>query len=202
MARPLTCSGKSIVSSSTGSHFTPSISLIITWGCPICNSYPSRRIVSMSTERCKTPRPKTMNLSALPVSSTRNAKFFSNSFAKRSLIWREVTNLPSFPKKGESLIVNNILMVGSSMAIVLSASGFSKSATVSPISKPSIPTRAQISPAFTSSTFNLPSPSNVCTSLIRDFLIVPSLFTNEIGMFSLIVPRNKRPMAIRPVKLE
>ena len=124
-ALPLTFSGKSIVSSSTGSHFTPSISLIITCGCPICSSYPSRRIVSISTERCSTPRPYTTNLSALSVASTRRAKFFSNSRSKRSLMWREVTNLPSLPKKGESLIVKSILIVGSSIAIVGRASGFS-----------------------------------------------------------------------------
>jgi hypothetical protein len=46
-------------------------------------------------------------------------------------------------------MVNNILIVGSSIAIVCNASGFSKSATVSPISKPSIPIIAQISPAIT-----------------------------------------------------
>jgi hypothetical protein len=45
-------------------------------------------------------------------------------------------------------MVNNILMVGSSIAMVCKASGFSKSAMVSPISNPSIPTTAQISPAL------------------------------------------------------
>jgi hypothetical protein len=49
-----------------------------------------------------------------------------------------------------SLIVNNILIVGSSIAIVFNASGFSESAIVSPISKPSTPIIAQISPAITS----------------------------------------------------
>ena len=146
-AVPLTVSGKSIVNASIGSHFLPSISLIITCGCPICNSYPSRRMVSISTERCNTPRPNTKNLSALPVGSMRRAKFFSNSFSSLSLMCLEVTYFPSFPKKGESLIVNNILIVGSSIAIVFIPSGFSRSATVSPISNPSRPTSAQISPA-------------------------------------------------------
>ena len=50
-------------------------------------------------------------------------------------------------KKGESLIVNIILMVGSSILIVGNDSGFSKSAIVSPISKLSSPTTEQISPA-------------------------------------------------------
>ena len=55
--------------------------------------------------------------------------------------------LPSLPKNGESLMVNSMLMVGSSMAIFGNASGKSKSAMVSPISKPSMPTIAQMSPA-------------------------------------------------------
>ena len=84
-------------------------------------------------------------------------------------MWREVTNLPSFPKKGELLIVNTILIVGSSIAIGLSGSGFSRSQTESPISKPSIPTSAQISPDETSVVFVRPSPGNVCRSLIFDF---------------------------------
>ncbi|MCY1234611.1 hypothetical protein D3C87_881030 [compost metagenome] len=143
-----------------------------------------------------------MNLSAESVSPTFIAKFFSNSLVKRSLICLEVTNLPSLPKKGESLIVNNMLIVGSSIAIVCNASGFSKSATVSPISKPSIPTIAQMSPAITSSTFLRPRPSKVCNSLILDFMILPSLFTNEIGIPSFKTPLSKRPIAIRPVKEE
>ncbi len=69
--------------------------------------------------------------------------------------------LSIFSKERESLIVNNILIVGSSIAIVFNPSGFSISATVSPISKPSKPTIAQISPASTSSTFLRPKPSNM-----------------------------------------
>ncbi|MNY03466.1 hypothetical protein D3C86_1360860 [compost metagenome] len=95
-----------------------------------------------------------------------------------------------------------MFIVGSSIAIVCNASGFSKSATVSPISKPSIPTIAQMSPAITSSTFLRPRPSKVCNSLILDFMILPSLFTNEIGIPSFKTPLSKRPIAIRPVKEE
>ena len=56
-------------------------------------------------------------------------------------------------------MVKSILIVGSSIAIVSKASGASISAMVSPISKPSRPTSAQISPAFIFSTFFLPNPS-------------------------------------------
>ncbi len=159
-------------------------------------------MVSIKTDKCKTPRPKTINLSALSVSWTRKAKFFSSSLVNLSFICLEVTNLPSFPKKGESLMVNNMLMVGSSMAMVCSPSGCSQSATVSPISKPSSPTMAQMSPVWTCSTFLRPKPSKTCSSLILDFTMEPFLFTKEIFCPALRAPRVKRPMAIRPVKDE
>ena len=57
--------------------------------------------------------------------------------------------LTFFAKKGELLIVNNILIVGSSTEILGIASGFSKSAKVSPISKSSKPIIAQRSPLRT-----------------------------------------------------
>ncbi|MNQ53924.1 hypothetical protein D3C85_679770 [compost metagenome] len=38
--------------------------------------------------------------------------------------------------------------------------------------------------------------------MIRDFDIVPSLLTNEIGIPSFKTPLSKRPIAIRPVKAE
>ncbi len=79
-------------------------------------------------------------------------------------------------------MVNVMLIVGSSISIGISLSGFSKSAMVSPISNPSIPVNATISPAATSSVvFCFPNPSNVKTSLILIFTIFPSLFTNDTG---------------------
>ena len=156
-------------------------------------------MVSISTLKWSTPRPNTMNESADCPGSTRKARFFSNSRSKRSLIWREVTYLPSRPKNGESLMVNNILMVGSSIAMGSSASGFSKSAIVSPISNPSIPTSAQISPHCTSSTFCFPIPSKVIKSLIRVLTnVTPSLLQRVTGIPDFNVPRVSLPMAIRP----
>ena len=90
-------------------------------------------------------------------------------------------------------------MVGSSMAIGGNASGFSKSQIVSPISNPSTPTIAQISPEETDSTFLRPNPSKVCTSLIFDFTIEPSRFANVMFIPSFKVPLCTRPTAIRPV---
>lgn len=74
-------------------------------------------------------------------------------------MWREVTYLPSLPKKGELLMVKSMDIVGSSMAIVGRASGLSRSATVSPMSKLSNPTMAHMSPHCTVSTLFLPMPS-------------------------------------------
>ena len=188
-----------MVNSSIGSHFTPSISLKITCGWPTCNSYPSRRIVSINTERWSTPRPETIHLPSSSLFLTRRARFLSSSFIRRSWMWREVTNLPSLPKKGESLIANNILMVGSSIAMGGSASGLSKSQTVSPISNPSIPTSAQMSPEETSFVFTRPKPSKTWSSLILLLNISPLRFTSVIFIPSFNVPRCTRPTAIRPV---
>ena len=141
-----------------------------------------------------------MNWSAEPVSSTFKAKFFSISCIKRSRIFCEVTCLPSFPKNGELLIENNMLMVGLSISMCGNASGFSASAMVSPISNPSIPFTATISPACASLVLLLPKPSKVINSLMRAFLMVPSRWHKLTGMFSRMVPRVTRPTAIRPVK--
>ena len=64
-------------------------------------------------------------------------------------------------------------IVGSSIAMVGMGSGFSASHTVSPISKFSKPTIAQMSPELTDSVRLRPSPSKVCNSLILAFSISP-----------------------------
>ena len=76
--------GTLIVSSSIGSWCTPSISLYITCGCPTCSSYPSRRIVSMSTDKCSTPRPYTVHASSSGSFFTLSARFLSSSLSRRS----------------------------------------------------------------------------------------------------------------------
>ena len=93
-------------------------------------------------------------------------------------------------------------MVGSSIAMVGKASGSRKSAMVSPISKPSMPIRAQISPDLTELTLLRPRPSNTFTSLMRDFTIEPSRLQSITSCPSLNSPRCTRPMAIRPTYLE
>ena len=68
---------------------------------------------------------KKQNESAEFVCFTLRAKFFSSSFSNLSLMCLDVTNFPSLPKNGESLIVKSMLIVGSSTAIVSNASGAS-----------------------------------------------------------------------------
>ena len=61
-------------------------------------------------------------------------------------------------------MVKSIDMVGSSTLMRGMASAVSMSLMVSPISKPSIPVMAQMSPEKTSSVFFLPMPSKVKSS--------------------------------------
>ena len=74
------------------------------------------------------------------------------------------------------------------MDIEFNASGVSISAIVSPISKFSKPTIAQISPASTSCTFLRLKPSKTYNSLILDFKMVLSLFTSDIFTPLINVP--------------
>ena len=115
-------------------------------------------------------------------------------------MWREVTYLPSLPKKGELLIVKSIDIVGSSIAMGGSGSGFSKSQIVSPISNPSMPVMAQISPQGTSSTFFLPRPSKIISSLMRVFcMVLPSRLASVTLCPAFSDPRVTLPTAMRPV---
>ena len=91
-----------------------------------------------------------------------------------------------------------MLIVGSSTVMGGRASGFSKSATVSPISKSSRPTTAQISPHSTFSALFFSSPWNTIRSLIFCFSTVPSFLQREICMPAVRAPRLTLPTAIRP----
>ncbi len=110
---PWCCSSISMVTFSYGSCLSPaSFSMITTSGRPTASSKPSRRMVSISTERCSSPRPETLNFSGLSPGSTRRATLCSSSFSRRSLMLRLVTNLPSLPANGESLTWKVMLTVG------------------------------------------------------------------------------------------
>ena len=116
-------------------------------------------MVSTRTPRCMRPRPETWNCSGVSPGSTRRATLDCSSFWRRSQIWRDVTNLPSCPAKGESLTRKVMVRVGSSISTASRATGFSEQAMVSPMSMGSRPVMAQSSPASIWSTSARPRPS-------------------------------------------
>ena len=118
---------------SKGSHFTPSISFINTWGLETDNSYPSLRIFSSSTDRCNSPLPLTLNPSLFSNSSTSKPTFVSNSRSNLSLICLLVKYFPLNPAKGLLLTKKFILNVGLSICIGGRGLGFPNEHTVSPI---------------------------------------------------------------------
>ena len=105
-------------------------------------------------------------------------------------MWREVTNLPSLPKNGL------LLMVKACSSLVhrfecRKASGFSKSHIVSPISKPSKPTTAHISPLELRWFLFCPILQR-CVFLNTTFDHgAGSLLARVTGWFSLMVPRSR-----------
>ena len=89
-------------------------------------------------------------------------------------------------------------MVGSSIAMRGRGSGLRTSAIVSPISKLSSPTMAQISPEPTEDTLLRPIPSKTSSSLMRCFTNDPSFLHKATSIPSRSSPRCTRPIAIRP----
>ena len=159
MTLPIQSSGTFTTNLSIGSDFTPSISLIITFGRDTKSSNPSLLIVSISTDKCNSPRPHTSKLSGVSVSFTRKLTFLSNSLNNLSRICLEVINCPSLPAKGPLLTLNVIDTVGSSISTKSIFSGLFMSHTVSPMLMSAIPEIQTMSPAEASSTSTLFSPS-------------------------------------------
>ncbi len=85
-------------------------------------------------------------MSGESVGSTRIETLPRISFSSRSLILREVTYLPSWPEKGESLMPKVMVMVGSSIWIGGSGAGSSIAERVSPMLTSVRPTTATMSP--------------------------------------------------------
>ena len=146
---PINSLPTSICNSSIGSFSTPSSVIVTTCGRPTSNSKPSRRMVSIKTLKCNSPRPEIVK--PIPFSSTRSATLVSSSRFNRSPICLDVVNSPSRPFIGLVFGPRYILRVGASMSIVGSASGCSLSAIVSPICASATPTSATMSPAKASS---------------------------------------------------
>jgi hypothetical protein len=96
---PVYSSSTSMVTSSIGSC-RPVLSRKITCGREIDSSNPSRRMFSISTPICNSPRPATSKASPPGVSVTLIATFSSASFISRSRITRLCTFDPSRPPAG------------------------------------------------------------------------------------------------------
>ena len=154
---PTYSSGTSIWTSSYGSHFTPSISLIITSGLETWSSNPSRRIFSIKIDKCSSPRPDTIN-DSLSFGATFKDTSRSVSFNNLSSIFLAVTIFPSFPTNGDVFTPKVICKVGSSIRSLGKESSFPTSQTVSPTEISGSPEIAIISPASASLISILLSP--------------------------------------------
>mmetsp|Transcript_37956 Transcript_37956/g.112374 ORF Transcript_37956/g.112374 Transcript_37956/m.112374 type:complete len:248 (+) Transcript_37956:730-1473(+) len=172
----------------------------MTCGGEISNSKPSRRMFSIRMPRCSAPRPDTTNASAVSPGSTRSARLRSSSRSRRSLMLRDVTNLPSLPANGDVLTLKTIDTVGPSTSIVSSGIGVSRSQMVSPIAMSEMPVIAAMSPACTSSTGTFAKLLYTYSSLtfaVRTWSGV-RLLTIETAWPFRIVPDTTRPIAMRP----
>ena len=170
----------------------------MTSGLPTVNSNPSRRIVSRSTPRCNKPRPETWNSSAPSPGETRSATLARSSFSSLSAICRLVTNFPSRPTRGPSLMRKIMWSVGSSTFTRGIGKGLSGKHTVSPISISVMPSIAHKSPASIDSAAMRASPSNLFTPWMRAFRNDPSALQTTTAMFAFSTPSKTRPIPSRP----
>ena len=106
----------------------------------------------------------------LSVSVTRRETSFMVSRISRSRSWREVTNLPSRPAKGESLTEKVISMVGAEIFTNSMGSTASGAQMVSPMVTSPMPLMAMMLPAVDSVTGTLPRPSNSYSAVALAFL--------------------------------
>ena len=171
---------------------------MITSGRETASSNPSRRMVSMSTDKWSSPRPDTLYLSGVSPGSTRSATLKSSSRSRRSLILRVVTYLPSRPANGESLTWKVMLIVGSSTDRGVIASTFSGSQIVSEILSLSMPEIQTISPAAASSTSIRSRPRWLFTCRILPLRCLPSTSTIITCWFVRATPRVTRPIPMTP----
>ena len=151
---PEYASSTSTSTSSNGSSRSPVSGFlrVSTRGRPMVSSKPSRRICSISTPSCNSPRPATSNASDSLLSVILMATLPSLSRSRRSRIWRDVTFLPSLPPSGPSLTRNVIASVGGSTGMACSGAASAGSPTVSGTVASVSPATATMSPASHSST--------------------------------------------------
>ena len=198
MTFPTQSSGTFTTKSSIGSHLTPSISFIITFGRDTKSSNPSLLIVSINTDKCNSPLPDTSKESAESVSFTLKDTFLSSSLNNLSRICLDVINFPSLPANGPLFTLNVIDTVGSSISTNGIFSGLFKSQIVSPILISGSPASSMMSPAFPSSTSTLFNPTCVYTFAIFPCVILSSLPQIATGIPTVIEPLSTLPTAILP----
>ena len=121
--------------------------------------------------RHSSPRPDTRNTSASAVSSTRRATLVSNSFCRRSRIWRLITNLPSVPASGLVFTIKSMVSVGSSTLNIGKPLGLSLSVMVTPIPMSSIPEIITMLPVLASSSGTRSKPLKPKSWLMRPWAI-------------------------------
>mmetsp|Transcript_21271 Transcript_21271/g.34364 ORF Transcript_21271/g.34364 Transcript_21271/m.34364 type:complete len:473 (+) Transcript_21271:1140-2558(+) len=207
---PPTCSSStSATTSSSGSSFLPVSGSVLyrTTGGEIESSNFSRRMFSMRTPRCSSPRPCTSNLSPLPPStcSTRSATLVSASAMSRSQMVRPVRFLPSRPPRRESLTPKVIFNVGGSMGLAARGSSTASDATVSVTVARFSPATETMSPAAALSSGTRTPPCDVKSLVTRP--ISRSLGGSAPGTSSPVArrialtrsPTFMRPVATRPV---
>ncbi len=160
-----------------------------TRGREIDNSKPSRRIVSIKTPSCNSPRPATSKASFSRLSRTWIATFPSASRNRRSPITREVTFAPSRPASGLSLTEKVIARVGGSIGSAASGAVTSGAQIVSATVVSASPATAMMSPACASSIGRRSSPRNACNLVSRACSTTwPSRPSDLTGMLTRATP--------------
>ena len=149
------------MTSSIGSRRVPSSAFLYkTRGRETVISKPSRRIVSINTPSCNSPRPPISKASRFALSVKVIATLVSASANKRSRITVEVTFLPSRPARGESFTVMLTDMVGGSIGVERNGSVTAGTQMVSDTELFVRPAIQTMSPAVTLSTGTRAVPSN------------------------------------------
>ena len=195
MTAPTSASPNSSMISSKGSVFFPNSSTpYTTRGGDTLNSNPSRRMFSINTPKCNSPRPCTSN--PLSVASMRSATSVSASSRSLFSICRSVSCLPSFPASPESFTPNVMRNVGGSTGVDANGSVTLASQRVSVTVASTPPAMVTMSPEThrsTSSRFKLFDVNIFCTRNVSRTL--PSLRRRTM----ILSPIRHEPSTTRPV---
>ena len=183
-------SSTSIVTSSIGSIRLPASSVWkSTRGRETVISNPSRRICSIRTPSCNSPRPPISKASFELLSANVMATFVSASTSSLSRITVEVTFLPSRPANGESFTVIVTDIVGGSMGVDDRGSMISGVPIVSDTDALVRPATQIMSPALTSLTGTRCVPSKRNSFVRRPVSTVsPSRLIARTDALTLVAP--------------